>query len=246
MQQILAIEASTQAGSVALAHAGQMKCLYDDSPRNHTRTLLPFVDQLLQHSALTLDQLDAIAFAQGPGSFTGLRLAAGVAQGLAYAACLPVVGVSTLQALAQAAIRLNIAAVGDVIISCIDARMDEVYHAAFIVGEQGLEPLIDDQLIQPQNWPLIPGSLVLLGDGVELLLQSANYAQADIKDQRNDLLPHAQDVLMLAQGLLQQGKQLQPHQAEPVYLRDSSAWQTLSQQAESKSKVLKQRAARAD
>lgn len=230
MSHILAIEASTQAGSVALSYADRVQSLYDDSPRNHTHTLLPFVDQLLQQEGVSLQQLDAIAFAQGPGSFTGLRLAVGLAQGLAYSARLPLIAVPTLEALAQAAVRQNIAVEGDVIVVCLDARMGEVYHAAFLVAQAGFQPLIQNELIMPEQWSAIDGRLVLVGDGVDLLSQSPHYEQVDIKYQQANHFPHAQDVLMLAQSLFKQGKLLQPHEAEPVYLRDSSAWQTLSQQ----------------
>lgn len=234
MSRILALEASTQAGSVAFNDGQANLFHYDDSPRNHTRTLLPFVDKLLEQTQLKLADLDALAFAAGPGSFTGLRIAAGVTQGLAYAAKLPVVLVSSLQSLAQAAIRLQLASIGDVVVACIDARMDEVYHAAFTVTEQGLEPLVDDELIRPENWRLLPGALVLLGDGIALLEQAGVLAQAQIKYQDTALLPHAQDVAVLAQTLFTQGKAVAAHLAEPVYLRGTEAWKTLEQQQASK------------
>lgn len=237
MSRILALEASTQAGSVALDNSedpAQALSFYDDSPRNHTRTLLPFVDRILSQSEIKLAELDALAFAAGPGSFTGLRIAAGVTQGLAYAAKLPVVLVSSLQTLAQAAVRQGLAAPGDVIVACIDARMDEVYHAAFSVGESGLEALIPDQLIRPADWRHIEGDLVLLGDGVVLLEQAGVLSQAKIKYQDVTLLPHAQDVAFLAQALYAEGKAVEAHLAEPVYLRGSEAWQTLEQQLANK------------
>ncbi|MEK7708231.1 MAG: tRNA (adenosine(37)-N6)-threonylcarbamoyltransferase complex dimerization subunit type 1 TsaB, partial [Pseudomonadota bacterium] len=122
--KILALETSTEFCSVALYLDGKIFNKEILAERRHSEILLPMVHELLEESALALQQLDGIAFGAGPGSFTGLRIACGVAQGLAYATNLPVIGISTLEAVAQQIDEQKI-------IVALDARMGEIYHAAY-------------------------------------------------------------------------------------------------------------------
>lgn len=105
--RILALDTATEACSVALWNDGEIHSLFEVCPREHTQRVLPMVQQLLADQGITLNQLDALAFARGPGSFTGVRIGIGIAQGLALGAGLPMLGVSTLATLAQGAYRLT-------------------------------------------------------------------------------------------------------------------------------------------
>jgi tRNA threonylcarbamoyladenosine biosynthesis protein TsaB len=124
--KILALETSTEFCSVALYLDDKILTQEILAERRHSEIVLPMVQEILADAELTLAQLDGIAFGAGPGSFTGLRIACGVAQGLAFATNLPIVGVSTLEAIAQQTGEQKI-------IAALDARMGEIYHAARVV-----------------------------------------------------------------------------------------------------------------
>ena len=126
--KLLAIDTSTEGCSVALLNGSELLHLDEVCPQQHSKRVLPMVQQLLNESGLILQQLDGIVFGRGPGSFTGVRIGVGVTQGLAFGADLPVYGVSTLAAMAQAAYRLHGA---KQVISAIDARMAEIYLGFF-------------------------------------------------------------------------------------------------------------------
>ena len=118
--RILAIDTATEACSVAVWNQGEIHALFELCPREHTQRILPMAQQVLAESGLALNQLDALAFGRGPGSFTGVRIGIGIAQGLALGADLPMIGVSTLQTMAQGAWRVSGAAR---VLAAIDARM---------------------------------------------------------------------------------------------------------------------------
>src|SRR3989338_484571 len=143
MTVILALDTSTEACSCALQVRGEIIEDYAVIPRQHAQNILPMIQQLLHKAGLTFAQLDAIAFGRGPGSFTGLRIAAGVAQGLALASDLPVLPVSTLAALALQ----GHADTGDsALLACLDARIDEVYWAWYSI-ENGLPVLQGEEVL---------------------------------------------------------------------------------------------------
>lgn len=133
--RILAIDTATEACSVALWNNGEKHALFEICPREHTQRILPMVQQVLAESGVTLNQLDALAFGRGPGSFTGVRIGIGIAQGLAMGAELPMIGVSTLATMAQGAFRVTGATQ---VLAAIDARMGEVYWGQYQRQDNGV------------------------------------------------------------------------------------------------------------
>jgi tRNA threonylcarbamoyladenosine biosynthesis protein TsaB len=221
--RILALETATDACSAAISIAGEVRECFALAPRRHVALLLPFVDSLLADAGLTVGQLDAIAFGRGPGSFTGLRIAAGMAQGIAFGAGLPVVPVSTLAAVAQCCVRERGASS---VLAALDARMQEVYYAAFRVAADGLVVAASEEVVcAPDALPLPPAAdWYAAGDG-----WSAHGAQLrarlpfGLAGLMETAQPHASDVARLAAVLFAQGGALPPEQAAPVYLRNHVA-----------------------
>ena len=227
--KLLALDTSTEACSVALQYNDQRLTLDEVCPQQHSKRILPMVQQLLAESGLALNQLDGIVFGRGPGSFTGVRIGVGVTQGLAFGADLPVFGVSTLQAMAQAAVRQHQATQ---VIAAIDARMAEVYLALYQQGADGLMHAIGDELARkPADLPALTlqGNIWAVGTGLvtyrDAFTQWAAGQQLQISDQV--LLPSAQDMLTLAMPAWQQQLFVVAEQAEPVYVRDEVTWQKL-------------------
>lgn len=224
--KFLALDTSTEACSVALQYHDKLLTLDEICPQQHSKRILPMIQQLLDEAGLSLKHLDGIVFGRGPGSFTGVRIGAGITQGLAFGADLPVYGVSTLAAMAQAAWRLHGA---KQVIAAIDARMAEVYIAAFELDAQHImQPLTAEQAVKPAQWitPQFVNDVMAVGTGWQtysaplLALQQARIAE-DI------LYPSAQDMLTLAKPAWQAGQFVTAEQAEPVYVRDEVTWQKL-------------------
>lgn len=227
--KLLALDCSTEACSAALLSDSSGEITIDDvfelAPRQHTQRILPMVDQLLSDCDVSLNQLDAIAFGRGPGSFTGLRICLGAVQGLAYGAELPVVGVSTLAAQAQTAV--DDCEVNDaMILSALDARMDEVYWGVF-QQQHGLVTMLGaERLTAPEQveLPMVDSERgwVAIGSGF-------NYASRiplkhSIKQWYGDLLPTARAVAKLGYADFKRGAARPAAEAIPVYLRDEVAW----------------------
>ncbi|MFN4055622.1 MAG: tRNA (adenosine(37)-N6)-threonylcarbamoyltransferase complex dimerization subunit type 1 TsaB [Alishewanella aestuarii] len=228
--KFLALDTSTEACSVALALDGQILALDEVCPQQHSKRILPMLQQLLADAGVSLHQLDGIIFGRGPGSFTGVRIGVSVAQGLAFGADLPVFGVSTLAAMAQAAaIQQNATEV----IAAIDARMAEVYIAAFTLDEAGLMQAITPEIAaKPAALPEVLTSLSFtsqvlgVGTGWQTYPQALQQlAPALIAD--SILYPSAQFMLPFASRAWQQQLFVSAEQAEPVYVRDEVTWQKL-------------------
>lgn len=228
--KFLALDTSTEACSVALDLDGQIIALDEVCPQQHSKRILPMVQQLLADAGVSLHQLDGIIFGRGPGSFTGVRIGVSVAQGLAFGADLPVFGVSTLAAMAQAAaVQQNATAV----IAAIDARMAEVYIAAYALDEEGLMQAITPEIAaKPAALPEVLTSLrftsqVLgVGTGWQTYPQALQQlAPALIAEAI--LYPSAQFMLPFATRAWQQQLFVSADQAEPVYVRDEVTWQKL-------------------
>lgn len=209
---LLALETSTRRLSVALRRDGEVAERAAELPNGGSEWLLPAVQALLADAGLSLGQLDGIAFGAGPGSFTGLRLAAGCAQGLAFGLDLPVLGVGTLEALALASGESKVFA-------CLDARMNEVYTAAYADGAEVLAPAVSP----PGQVRLPPGDgWVGCGDG---LAAYAGLLPVPARV-RADLLPTAAAVARLAAPRLARGEGLPAALAAPWYVRDKVALTT--------------------
>lgn len=226
---ILALDTATDACSAAL--------LLDDdlwlerfavTPREHTHRILPMVDSLLSEGGITLDRLDALAFGRGPGSFTGVRIGIGIAQGLALGANLPLIGVSTLATLAEGAWRQTGACQ---VLTAIDARMGEVYWAAYRRQKAGVwlsekcEGVLAPADLAALNadltgcwatagtgWKTYP--MLLHHDGLQLITGAT-------------LLPSARDMLALALHHYRYGVSQPVALAEPIYLRNEITWKKL-------------------
>ncbi len=227
--KLLAIDTSTEACSVALQVGNEILHLDEVCPQQHSKRVLPMVQQLLTESGLSLAQLDGIVFGRGPGSFTGVRIGVGVTQGLAFGADLPVYGVSTLAAMAQAAYRLHGATQ---VIAAIDARMAEIYIGSFALAEQTPQPLMQAVAAEIAIKPLELTSSVLKGNCFAVGTGWQTYREplliwqpAQIKDEI--LYPSAQDMLALAIPAWVASQFVPAECAEPVYVRDEVTWKKL-------------------
>ena len=223
---LLAIETSTHMLSVALATDGGIiersaYCSTGGSDR-----VLPWVHEVLAEAGVTLADLDAIAFGAGPGSFTGLRLACAAAQGLAYGAELPVIDIATLEALAFANGPGRVFA-------CLDARMSEVYSAAFEVSAKAVVEVLAVTVSPPEFIPLPPGSgWKGCGDGFASYKAVLDQRmQSVLKEINPNVPPLAPAVARLAESRLQRGETIRPADAIPIYVRDKVALTTAERMA---------------
>lgn len=220
MTTLLALDTATEACSVALLHNGQVFSRYAVIPRLHAQSILPMISEVLAEAGIAKTAIEAIAFGRGPGAFTGLRIAVGVVQGLAFALELPVLPVSNLAAIAQRAYREY--GVSQVAVA-IDARMDEVYWGCFTLvnGEvslQGMEVVVAPEGAQlPRN---AQGDWFAAGTGWQAY---AERIAVPVSAKDAQLLPHAADILTLAKGMWQRGESIAAQAAQPIYLRDQVA-----------------------
>lgn len=227
--RILAIDTATEACSAALWNTGEICAHFELCPREHTQRILPVVQDILSQSGVTLAELDALAFGRGPGSFTGVRIGIGIAQGLALGAELPMIGVSTLATMAQGAFRKGGATR---VLAAIDARMGEVYWAEYVRDEQGIwhgeesEAVLKPEAVKERLMQL-SGEWVTVGTGWPAWPELAADATHLTITDGEVLLPAAEDMLPIAVYLLEQGKTVAVEQAEPKYLRNEVAWKKL-------------------
>ncbi len=233
MPKILALDTSTDACSVALHVAGEIREDFRVIPRQHTKQLLPMIQAMLDSANLKVKDLDAIAFGRGPGSFAGIRIATGVAQGLAFAAELNLLPISTLAAIALAE---HLKTGASQVIVALDARMDEVYWGAYHV-ENGLPVLIGEERVDapaniclPDQAMSIDAEWVGAGSGWNYLQDMSEQVQQSVCTLDTDLYPTAENMLHLALQDYRQGRSVSPELALPVYLRDNVAWKKKDQQ----------------
>lgn len=220
--KLLAIDAATEACSVALLAGDTLYERHMVSPRGHAQRLLTMVDEVMRDAGLTLKEMDAIAFDRGPGSFTGVRVGTSVTQGLAFGANLPVIPVSSLATIAQGTWRET----GQTqVLSVIDARMGEVYWGYYTLNEgvmalQGTEHVCKAEVITPA----INGNWYGAGSGwqaYQSALQSVIQAECNGIDPQR--LPYARDILDLAKKHFIDKEYVAADQALPTYLRNDVA-----------------------
>lgn len=226
---ILALDTSTQACSAALSITGVIHERFELAPRRHAQLILPMLDSLLGEVGFTLANIDAIAFGCGPGSFTGLRIAAGIAQGIAFGANLPVVPVSSLAALAQGAHRKTGASR---VLAALDARMGEVYWGAYECDARGIMMLQGNAGVYLPAQVSAPTGCGWLGVGSGWDTYGADLLarlSASISGYQIDYYPHARDIAFLGEELFRQGANVNAAAALPVYLRNEVAWKKATQ-----------------
>jgi len=226
---LLAIETATEACSAALCCGDDVLARFELAPRRHADLILTMCSGLLSAAGLSPSQLDAVAFGRGPGSFTGLRIAAGTVLGIAFGLDLPVVPVSTLGAMAQGAIAERNA---HRVLCALDARMEEVYWGAYEKDEDGLARAVGEELVCPPGRVPVPagGEYYGVGSGWKTYGESLreHTGPGNLLGVEEDRFPDARYVLPLALDRFRRGDAVPVEQAQPVYLRDNVAKKAVS------------------
>jgi len=231
MTGILAIETATDACSVALWVDGEYQERHEVAPRKHSQRLFLMLNELLGSGDLRAHGIGAIAYGCGPGSFTGLRIAASAVQGLAYANSLPAIGVSSLACQAQTALRLGEVEAGATVLSLLDARINEVYGALYNF-QQGLA------VLQEGPWACAPvelapeftGPLYGVGSGCNFLDEFPAGVRERLAGCSSSVLPAARDLVPHALDALESGQIHSAREVQPVYVRDEISWKKLPEQ----------------
>ncbi len=217
---ILAIETATEACSAALLHRDHLYERYELAPQKHNSLILPMCEDLMHEAQIQFSDLNALAFGCGPGSFTGLRIAAGIIQGIAFAHQIPVIPISTLRALAQELYRQKKATK---ILTGLDARVNEIYWGVYQLDDlQLMQAVHDDQLVKPaeiyvpenSGWIGVGGAWQVYGE------QLQNILQDKLIEVVPNVYPTATAVILCAKQDYLQGKVVSAEKALPVYLRD--------------------------
>lgn len=237
MVNLLAIEAASDSCSVALHINDRVIERTEAAPRMHSRLLYPMLNALMQEAGIVPKQLDAVVFGKGPGSFTGLRIAAATAQGIGFACDLPLIGISTLQAMAQQARTEQTA---DSVLAIMDARMSELYVGCYEWDNktQIMQACIEDQIC-PINTTLnllnISEQKVLAACGHGLkLAEKLDPSIQNIPDKDANQILNASSLIPKALDLFLRNQVLKPEDVELSYLREQSHWKTIKQQVEFK------------
>lgn len=233
--KILAIDTATEACSVALLNEGERDGMFEICPQEHSQKVLPMVDTLLTKHGLKIADLDAIAFGRGPGSFTGVRIATGIVQGLALGADLPVIEVSTLAAMAQECYEKHQAQVSKVL---IDARMNEVYFGHYCITNNVATEIQPEAVLAPdeavEKYTSAALSAITNGQHSEEACAGTGweaYAEKTGFSRDNEIInvsfPNALYMLTIAETEFQLGHQKSVDDLVPVYLRDKVTWKKL-------------------
>jgi tRNA threonylcarbamoyladenosine biosynthesis protein TsaB len=219
--KLLALETSTEYLSLAMKKGDELFTFDVNAGQAHSQIILPQIQALLEKAGLQLKDLQGIAFGAGPGSFTGVRIAAGVAQGLGFGADLPVVSVCTLLALAEASGT-------EKVIACLDARMGEVYHAAYEKVNGKWQVVIEPGLYKPESAPAVDGEAwVGAGSGWQTYTEQLSVVYAgQLQEIQSQLLPSAEAILKLAQPIFAKGDAKPAGDAMPIYIRNRVALKT--------------------
>ncbi len=235
--KILALETSTHACSAALLEgtADSFASIerFELAPRNHTQLILPMIDSVLDEAGYTIQQIDVLAYGRGPGAFTGVRVATGVVQAIAYGADLPVAQISSLAGIAQGVYREQHQAHSiKQILVANDARMGEVYFAAYEANNGFMMPVTQEQVIKPEALLALLKSGdfcntrtdIAVGTGwFEYQEQLGDIASGICSFEDNYEYPHAKDIAYLAFKESSAQTLVSSEQVRPVYLRDNVA-----------------------
>lgn len=212
--RLLALDTATERCSVALLLEDRIIERAVETARGHAELILSMVDEVLAEGGVRLNELDGLAYGRGPGAFTGVRIAVGVAQGLAFGAQLQTVGISDLAAVAQ-----QVAGPGDRVLVCMDARMGEVYWGTFHLPQgQSLVTATSAERVDPPSAVRVADATVLAGTGFAAYPE-LTAARVGIVT-HGSVLPHAREMARLAEAEFRAGRGRPAIEAEPVYLRD--------------------------
>lgn len=228
---ILIIDTATEACSVALEINGQTFSRFEICPQQHSQRILPMIDEVLKEAKVTLQDMDYLAFGRGPGSFTGVRIATGVLQGLALGTGHKVLGISTLAAMAQQAYEQNQC---EQITAAIDARMSEVYFGQYQLQQNVMTLMGEEQVLPPEQGSMLlsrsldltsPSKMAGVGTGWQAYPDL--NATAKIEVLMDVLYPNALYMLPLAKASIAVGQAVEVEDIKPVYLRDKVTWKKL-------------------
>jgi len=226
---LLALDTSTEYLSLALKLGDKIFTHYQAAGSASSQLVLPQIQILLDSANIKLGDLDGIAFGAGPGAFTGVRIASGVAQGLGYGANLPIVGINTLTAVAEESGQ-------DKVVVCLDARMGEIYHAALIKQNGVWLEISETKVCKPQVSPVLESNdWVGAGGGwaayKEVLMQIySNHLSQSVNNVLPDITPTAEAILRLAQPVFEAGQAKPAMHAMPIYIRNRVALTTLERE----------------
>jgi tRNA threonylcarbamoyladenosine biosynthesis protein TsaB len=222
---LLSLDTSTEFLSLALQLGDKTYAHYQQAGNASSELILPQIQALLDEAKVKLSDLDGIAFGAGPGAFTGVRIACGVTQGLGFGANIPVVGINTLLALAEASGE-------DKVIACLDARMGEIYHAAFERKNNEWVEISTTKVIKPEASPILVGSWVGVGSGWAVYgeVLSNIYAENLVKV-LPEITPKAEAILQLAKPIFAAGLAKPASEAAPIYIRNRVALTSVEREA---------------
>ncbi|WP_113906471.1 tRNA (adenosine(37)-N6)-threonylcarbamoyltransferase complex dimerization subunit type 1 TsaB [Aliidiomarina celeris] len=228
---LLALDTATEFCSVAYSDGQRIISRGQEAPRQHADLILPFVRDVLQEAGITLEQLDGIVLGRGPGSFTGVRIAASIGQGLAFSKNLPVVGVSSLQAMAQRAYRLCAA---EQVAAAIDARMGEVYWGTYHCVSGLMVARHEERVCTPETVQMdvegqqAEGTWCRVGTGWQTYAAALEAALPGPRWQDGGVwFPHAEDMLTHGRAQFEAGQGIAATAFEVHYVRNEVTWQKL-------------------
>jgi tRNA threonylcarbamoyladenosine biosynthesis protein TsaB len=233
MANILALDTATDACSVTVLHDGEVRSRCELIPRQHSQRIFGMLQEVAPEGPAAL-ALDVLAYAQGPGSFTGLRIAASAIQGIAYSCGLPVAQFSTLACMAQGAWRKQLVPESLPVLVLLDARINEIYWGLYTLENGCACALRPDAVCAPAQ--LLDcgldtiGECAVVGNGLgyraELQAYLDNYARVEVLEH----WPHSEDLLPLAERALALGEVVSAERVQPVYVREEISWKKLSEQ----------------
>ena len=237
MSNILVFDTSSAWCSVALSAQGVIYSAAEMQPRKHAQLIMPMIEDVCQRANVKPAELDGIAFGKGPGSFTGLRIAISVAQGLSLATNARLYGISSLAALAwqgmkQMAESSNGNTAGLQVLAMMNAHMGEVFYGAYHSSDNGLEEVIEDRLTRPESVDiskLEASNWIGMGDGFQFLTEMPDDVSSLISI-NEETCPMAESMMDLAIRAWDNGLFTAAELQQPVYLRDTVAWKKLAEQ----------------